>query len=79
MSKANMPAKNVGSHAMPLGSGMKSTFGAGVTQKAAQKGANQTKTGGKANMPANNVTNNGPSMGTTHHAAGTVPAYLRVK
>ena len=77
--KANMPAKNSGTHAVVLGSGKNSTFGANVTQKAAQKGVNQTKTGGKVNMPANNVTNNGPAMGTTKHAVGTVPSYLQAK
>ena len=32
-----------------------------------------------ANMPANNITNNGPALGTTKHGVGKVPGYLRSK
>ena len=77
---ANMPANNVGEHSISLGSGKNSTFGAGVNSGAAQMGAAQSsKAKNGANMSANNVTNNGPAMGTTKHAVGTVPKYLRSK
>ena len=80
MSKANMPAKNKGTFPVSLGSTHSSKFGSGVKPMAAQKGAIQgSKAKNGANMSANNKTDNGPALGTTKHAAGTVPAYLRKK
>ena len=76
---ANMPANNHGTFPVKLGSGQNSKFGSGVNGGAAQKGSTQPKTGGKANMPANNITNNGPALGTTKHGVGKVPGYLRSK
>ena len=76
---ANMPANNVGTFPVKLAAGQKSSFGVGVNQKAGQAGYQQKSSSPKVNMSANNKTDNGPAMGTTHHAVGTVPAYLRAK
>jgi hypothetical protein len=73
---ANMPANNVGTFPVKLGSGQASRFPSTSATGAAQKGAQQ-QAGPKANMPANNTTNKRVSLGTTKHSVGTVPHYLR--
>ncbi|MEI7632139.1 MAG: hypothetical protein WCJ60_02350 [bacterium] len=77
---ANMPANNQGTFPVKLGSAMNSKFGSGVNAGAAQKGAMQGSTAkNKANMSANNHTDNVVKMGTTKHGVGSVPGYLRSK
>jgi len=74
---ANMPANNFGTFPVKMGSG-NSKFGVGVNvNKVAQKPAIQSAKGDYVNMPANNNTEAGIPLGTTHHSVGTVPAYLR--
>ena len=84
---AKMPANNIGTHAAPLGTSHKSTFltpgpvGASISgRQDGSKTTNDGKVGansGKPNMPANNVTDNAFKIGTTKHAVGSVPGYLR--
>jgi hypothetical protein len=73
---ANMPANNKGTFPVKLGAGQKSKFGQGVGMASAQKGADQ-KSGSKANMQANNVTDRTVKLGNTKHGVGNVPGYLK--
>ena len=73
---ANLPANNVGTFPVSLGSTHSSKFGVGVGAKAAQGGLTQSK-GSKANMPANNKTDKAVKLGTTKHGVGAVPGYLK--
>ena len=75
---ANMPANNNGTFPYNTGTTHKSAFGQGVSAKAGNTGAKQTKSGG-ANMSANNITDNKVVLGHTKHGVGQVPGYLRSK
>lgn len=74
---ANMPANNHGTFPVKVAAGQKSKFGAGVGPGTSQGGSNQSSTGGKANMPANNTTDKKVVLGHTKHAVGEVPGYLK--
>lgn len=74
---ANMPANNHGTFPVSLGTTHNSKFGKGVGPSQAQSGSSQSSTGGKANMPANNVTDKKVVLGHTKHGVGEVPGYLK--
>ncbi len=75
---ANMPANNHGTFPTKIGAGQHSSkFGNNVKPATAQKGVNQSMTGGKANTPANNITDNKVVIGHTKHGVGEVPNYLK--
>lgn len=76
--KANMPANNVGMHAVKLGS-HKSTFASKDAASKSATGRAGVVDGIGAHLNSQNYVNTGNKvkMGTVKHQAGTVPAYLR--
>lgn len=76
---ADMPANNGGTFPVKLGAGATSKFGHNVGPASSQGGSVQSKTGGKANLPAKNKSTTTLPLGTTKHAVGQVPSYLKGK
>jgi hypothetical protein len=73
---AKLPANNVGTFPVKLGTSHNSAFGSNTGPSKGTNGVTQSK-GSKANMPANNVTDKAVTLGHTKHGVGQVPSYLK--
>lgn len=73
----NMPSNNHGTFPVNLGAGQSSQFGKRTGPSTKTGGVNQSSTGGKANMAANNTTDKAVVLGHTKHGVGQVPGYLK--